>query len=92
MKSASIPSLRIDPELRHAVEGVLRDGETLSAFAEQSIRAQIDFRRARQGFIARGLAAGAESREAREYWSADEMLTELDAVLGQAEVGKKPGK
>ena len=83
MKTASIPSLRVDPELRSAAENVLRDGESLSSFVEQSIRAQIDFRRAQQEFVARGLASRAESRKNGEYYSADAVLAELDSLLDQ---------
>ncbi len=34
MKSASLPSLRVDPELRQAAERVLREGESLSNFMD----------------------------------------------------------
>jgi hypothetical protein len=42
MKSATIPSLRVTPDLRAAAESVLEEGETLSAFVETSLRRQID--------------------------------------------------
>lgn len=29
MKTASIPSLRVDPDLRHAAKSVLQNGETI---------------------------------------------------------------
>ncbi len=35
MKTASIPSLRVEPELRRAAEAVLHEGESLSSFLEQ---------------------------------------------------------
>lgn len=38
MKSASMPSLRVAPELRQAAEAILREGEKLSSFMEQSVR------------------------------------------------------
>lgn len=38
MKTASMPSLRVAPQLREAAEAVLHEGETLSAFMEQSLR------------------------------------------------------
>jgi hypothetical protein len=38
MTTATIPSLRVEPELRTAAEDVLEEGETLSGFVEQSIR------------------------------------------------------
>ena len=89
MKTASIPSLRVDPELRNAAESVLRDGESLSSFVEQSIRAQIDRRRFQQEFIARGLASRDEARTTNEYFSAKHILDELDLMLNQAEVQAK---
>ncbi len=38
MKSATLPSLRVDPALREAAEAVLEEGETLSSFVEQAVR------------------------------------------------------
>jgi hypothetical protein len=57
MKTSTLPSLRVAPELREAAEAVLREGETLSGFIEASLRAQIDQRRMQAEFVARGLAA-----------------------------------
>jgi hypothetical protein len=57
MKTSTLPSLRVAPELREAAESVLREGETLSGFIETSLRAQIDQRRMQDEFVARGLAA-----------------------------------
>lgn len=90
MKTATIPSLRVDPELRHAAESVLQEGETLSSFVEQSLRASIDHRRAQQAFIARGLASRDEAQRTGEYFTADEVLRELDEMLANAQA--KPGK
>lgn len=85
MKTASIPSLRVDPELRHAAESVLREGETLSSFIEQSLRANIERRRLQQEFIARGLASRNEARRSGEYISAEDVVRELDDMLARAE-------
>ena len=56
MKTSTIPSLRVKPELRLAAENVLQEGESLSSFVEQSLRRNIQQRKAQQEFIARGLA------------------------------------
>ena len=56
MKTATIPSLRVEPALREAVESVLREGETLSGFVEASVRAQVHQRQLQDEFIKRGLA------------------------------------
>ena len=84
MKTASLPSLRVDPELRRAAENVLRDGESLSSFIEQSLRANIKQRQLQHEFIARGMASRDEARRTGEYYSADEVLGELDDMLTQA--------
>lgn len=84
MKTATIPSLRVDPELRHAAESVLQDGESLSNFVEQSIRSSVEHRRMQKEFIARGLASRDEARRTGEYFSSDEIRDELDAMLREA--------
>jgi len=56
MKSATIPPLRVTPDLRHDAQSVLREGETLSRFVEQSLRKHIEHRKIQREFIARGLA------------------------------------
>jgi hypothetical protein len=81
MKSASIPPLRVDPALRAAAESVLREGESLSAFVESSLRAQIEHRRTRAEFIARGLAAREDARKTGVYHSADDVLGMLKREL-----------
>ncbi len=90
MKSATLPSLRVDPELRAAAESVLEEGETLSAFVESSVRAQIHFRRTQDEFIARGLASRDEAKRTGVYHSAEEVHAELRQMLAdkKAELGK----
>ncbi len=83
MKSATIPSLRVDPELRKAAESILREGETLSAFMEEALRSEIRHRKTREEFIAKGLAARDEARMTGEYFSADSVLTEMNVMLDQ---------
>jgi hypothetical protein len=85
MKSASIPSLRVDPELRQAAESVLLKGETLSSFVEQSIRTGIDRRRLHGEFIARGLASRDAAQHSGEYYSAEQVRDDLDRMLAAAE-------
>ena len=87
MKTATIPSLRVEPELRDAAESesVLQNGESLSSFVEQSIRASIERRRTQQAFIARGLASRNEARRTGEYFAAEDVLRELDDMRTEAE-------
>lgn len=74
MKSASLPSLRVDPALREAAEAVLQEGETLSSFVEHSVRAQVQQRQQQEAFIARGLASRDSAKASwpvhrREGWA-----------------------
>jgi len=57
MKTASLPSIRVEPELRDELEGVLAKGETVSAFVESSVRQSLRRRQLDAEFHARGLAA-----------------------------------
>ena len=85
MKTATIPSLPVEPGLRDATESVLQNGESLSSFVEQSIPASIERRRAQQAFIARGLASRNEARRTGEYFAAEDVLRELDDMRTEAE-------
>ena len=90
MKTATMPALRVQPELRQAAEEILRPGETLSAFVEDSLRRNVAFRRTQQEFIARGLASRDEAKKTGVYFSSEEVLAELDTIIANAK--KKAGK
>lgn len=84
MKSATLPPLRVTPEMRAAAESVLKDGETLSSFVETSVRQQIQQRRAQKEFIARGLAAREEAKRTGVYYTVEEVMASLDNILEEA--------
>lgn len=84
MKSASIPSLRVDPELRQAAEAVLREGESLSSFMEQSLRDEVARRQLQTEFLARGLASRDDARRTGEYFDASNVSAELHGKLAAA--------
>lgn len=89
MKSATLPSLRVEPALREAAEAVLKDGETLSGFVEASVRAQVRQRQLQDEFIRRGLASLEESRRTGIYYSADEVMAELRGMLDTTKSRKR---
>lgn len=88
MKSASMPSLRVDPELRQAAEALLREGESLSSFMEQSLRDQVSRRQLQHEFVARGLASRDEAHRTGEYFEADAVHAELRDMLIKTEANK----
>jgi predicted transcriptional regulator len=90
MKSATFPSLRVDPALRRAAEEVLLDGESLSSFVEQSVRANIERRKAQDEFIARGLASRDKARRSGTYVSSGAVLKKLESRLTKAKAKAKP--
>ncbi|MBN8713738.1 MAG: prevent-host-death protein [Xanthomonadales bacterium] len=87
MKSATLPPLRVAPELRQEAEAVLRDGESLSGLMEQSLRGEVNRRRMQAEFIARGLASREDAKRTGVYFTVDESLAGLDAILAK----HKPG-
>jgi predicted transcriptional regulator len=84
MKTATIPSLRVEPELRAAAEDVLEEGETLSSFVEQSIRDGVQRRRAQREFIARGLKSRNAALRNQDYVPAGRVLGRLEGMLQKA--------
>jgi predicted transcriptional regulator len=81
MKSATFPSIRVEPELRDAAESILGEGETLSGFVEQAIREGIERRRNQSEFIARGLASRDAAQRSGDYLPASEVLEKLERRL-----------
>lgn len=86
MKTATIPSVRVEPDFRAEVEAVLVDGETLSEFVEASVRAGVQRRRVQAEFVARGLRSLGEARRTGAYVEADVVLDGLQGKLDAARV------
>jgi predicted transcriptional regulator len=84
VKTATFPSLRVDPELRSAAEDVLEAGESLSSFVEQSIREGVQRRQAQREFVARGLKSRDAAREAQSYVPAAKVVARLEGMLARA--------
>ena len=86
MKTATIPSLRVEPEFRTEVEQVLCEGESLSQFVESAIRARVQQRKDQAEFVVRGLASLASARRSGAYVDAGEVVDRLKTKL---EVARK---
>ncbi len=84
MKTATIPSVRVDPEFRAEVESVLVEGETLSEFVEASVRAGVERRRVQSEFLARGLRSRDQALRTGDYVDADAVLASLQGKLDAA--------
>ena len=84
MKTATIPSIRVQPALRAEIEGLLAQGETLSQFVQSSVLESLERRRHQAEFVARGLASLEAARQSRHYVEADTALAALTEQLRQA--------
>ena len=84
MKTAAIPSVRVEPELRDQLESMLGEGETLSGFVEQAVRAAVQQRRHQAEFIARGLRSRDEAAQSGDYVDADAVVERLQRKLDTA--------
>jgi predicted transcriptional regulator len=84
MKTTTLPSLRVSPELRAQAQAVLAEGETLSGFVLEAVTRSIEQRKAQQEFIARGLASAAAARKSGTYVPAERVLGKLARRLAAA--------
>jgi len=84
MKTATIPPLRVDPELRTLAQNSLKEGETLSSFVIESLKQGIQNRQLKQDFTARGLASRLDAKTTNEYFESGEVLNELKQMLDDA--------
>lgn len=84
MKTASMPAVRVSPELRAAAEELLGRDETLSAFVEDAVRRNVELRRMQREFIERGVASAASARRSGKYVSASAVLGKLERKLDRA--------
>jgi hypothetical protein len=83
MKSATLPTVRVLPEIRAQAESLLDQGESLSMFIEESLRRHIALRQSEREFLARGMAAGARARETGVTVSAEDSIARLKALAAK---------
>ncbi len=77
MKTAILPQVRVEPQLRAELEAVLREGETLSQFLEATVRQAVDYRRMQTEFDARADAAWSRFQQTGTAVPASEVVAEM---------------
>lgn len=90
MKTTTIPPIRVSQDLRKQAEAVLQEGETISGFMLESLNRNIEYRKARQEFVARGLASAARAKKTGKYVSADKVIAKLGRKLDKAKRRSDP--
>lgn len=81
MKTAVIPQIRVEPELRTDLESVLKKGETLTDFVEETVRNAIAFRRVQTAFHERAQAASEEYHRTGGGVPVETVLERMQAKL-----------
>jgi hypothetical protein len=81
MRSAVIPQIRVEPELRAELESVLRPGETLTEFVEARVRNAIALSRVQTEFHARAQAASQAYRRTGDSVPVETVLARLQTKL-----------
>jgi len=90
MKTTTIPSVRVEPELREQLERVLQEGETLSSFVENSVRETVRRRVEQAEFVARGIASLEGAKRTGRYVDARAVVAKLQARLDKARSKSRP--
>ncbi|MDD2811252.1 YlcI/YnfO family protein [Rhodoferax sp.] len=83
MKTATIPPIRVAPEFRVEVEGVLEQGESLSQFIENAVRQTVLKRKHQAEFLHRGITAIEETKRVGGI-AAEVVVAKLEAKLDAA--------
>lgn len=91
MKTATLPPIRVEPELRDKLESVLRPDESITSFVEASLRSAIEYRRTQSEFLARGQRSKERLAATGVSFSTDEVFdrqlqkiqSRRDQVLGK---------
>ncbi len=84
MKTATLPPIRVAPDLRQELEGVLEQGETLSQFVESAVRSVVERRKHQAEFVRRGIAAIEQTQRLGTGIPAEQVVARLEAKLSAA--------
>ena len=84
MKTATLPPIRVAPDFRIELEGVLEQGESLSQFVENAVRTTVAKRKNQAEFIRRGMVAIEATKRDGSGVPADQVVAKLEAKLADA--------
>ncbi len=87
MKTATLPPIRVAPDFKLDLEGVLEQGESLSQFVENAVRTTVIRRKTQAEFIKRGIAAIEATKQGGGI-PAEVVIAKLEAKLSAARQAK----
>lgn len=84
MRTATLPAVRVSPDTRALIESVLKEGESLSTFIEQTAKQQAMRRKEDDAFYAEALRRSALLRTGKmKTISAEESIRRLREQLAK---------
>jgi hypothetical protein len=89
MKTATLPPIRVAPDFRLELEGVLEQGESLSQFVENAVRTTVAKRKNQAEFVRRGIAAIDATKRDGSDIPAAVVIAKLEAKLANAKLAKQ---
>ena len=84
MKTATLPAVRVSPEVRELIESVLHEGESLSMFIEETVKKQAQWRKEDEAFYARAAKASQALRDGGKFYTAEESIARLRSQVERA--------
>ena len=88
MKTATLPPIRVAPDFKLDLEGVLEQGESLSQFVENAVRTTVIRRKTQAEFIKRGIASIELTKREGGGVPAEVVIAKLEAKLAAARQAK----
>lgn len=88
MKTATLPPIRVAPDFRIELEGVLEQGESLSQFVENAVRTTVAKRKNQAEFVRRGITAIEVTQRDGGGIPSDVVIAKLEAKLAAARQAK----
>ena len=84
MKTATLPAVRVAPQVRELIESVLHEGESLSTFIEDAARTHAQWRKEDEAFHTRAAKAAQNLRDGGKFYTAEESIARLRALVQRA--------
>lgn len=84
MRTATLPAVRVSPDTRALIESVLKEGESLSTFIEETVRKHAAWRKEDEAFHARAALASKRLAEGGKFFTVEESIARLRAQVQRA--------
>lgn len=89
MKTATLPPIRVAPDFRLELEGVLEQGESLSQFVENAVRNTVAKRKNQAEFVRRGIVAIEATKRDGSGIPAAVVIAKLETKLADAKLAQR---